>query len=265
MLKGIDISTHNVIANYITAAKSIDFALIKATQGYSVSDNGKYYLFTDSKFKTHMNGFYGSNVDIGVYHYLTANNVQTAREEAEYFCKVIEPYRDRINLWAIVDVEEKKYIPLNNRALLTTIVTAFCQVVESKGFRSMVYTNPDFLTHHMVNIPQYDLWLALWRDVSRVPSIETYPNMKVWQYGLTKINGIFDDVDGNLGFYETESESMLKDRPSGWAEKDWKFATEQGITDGTRPHDPITREEVVVMILRALGVAESTLKGEMKK
>lgn len=42
------------------------------------------------------------------------------------------------------------------------------------------------------------------------------------------------------------------DEPSKWAKVDWKNATKEGIVDGTRPKDKATREEVAVMIMRAL-------------
>mgnify|MGYP001159215432 CR=1 FL=1 len=44
--------------------------------------------------------------------------------------------------------------------------------------------------------------------------------------------------------------------PNGWREefdRARKWVVEQGITDGSRPQDPVTREEVWVMLYRALG------------
>lgn len=40
------------------------------------------------------------------------------------------------------------------------------------------------------------------------------------------------------------------DLPSDWARKDWEEATELGITNGKRPHDNVTREENIVMLMR---------------
>ena len=40
--------------------------------------------------------------------------------------------------------------------------------------------------------------------------------------------------------------------PSAWAEESWDWAIALGITDGTRPQDNITREQVVTMLWRAL-------------
>lgn len=44
-----------------------------------------------------------------------------------------------------------------------------------------------------------------------------------------------------------------KDKPSAWAAELWNRGITLGITDGSRPHDTATREEVVAMVLRAIG------------
>ena len=50
-----------------------------------------------------------------------------------------------------------------------------------------------------------------------------------------------------------------KNIPSEWAEKYWEKAKNLKITDGTRPKEIITREETVVMILRALKLIKEDL------
>ena len=45
-----------------------------------------------------------------------------------------------------------------------------------------------------------------------------------------------------------------KNTPSTWAKEAWEWAKKEKITDGTRPKENITREEVIVMIYRALKV-----------
>ncbi len=42
------------------------------------------------------------------------------------------------------------------------------------------------------------------------------------------------------------------DEPSAWAVEPWKRGIDIGLTDGSRPRDAATREEVVTMILRAI-------------
>lgn len=43
---------------------------------------------------------------------------------------------------------------------------------------------------------------------------------------------------------------MDKDKPSSWAQEAWEWAKKEGITDGTRPKDTPTREEVITMLYR---------------
>ena len=48
-----------------------------------------------------------------------------------------------------------------------------------------------------------------------------------------------------------EGETMDTNTPSDWAKDLWEQGISLGITDGSRPRDPATREEVVAMLLRA--------------
>ena len=41
-----------------------------------------------------------------------------------------------------------------------------------------------------------------------------------------------------------------KTQPSAWAKEAWEWAKKEGITDGTRPKDTMTREEMVTMLYR---------------
>ena len=267
--KGIDVSRWSVISDYKTAAENIEFAVIKATQGRELSGSG--YLFTDSRFAEHLNNFTDKGVECGAYHYLTAATVDEARREAEYFCGVLNRYKSKIKLWAAVDVEEKAFLPLYDKKSLTEIVIAFCQTVKMNGYTPIVYTNPDFLMNHMNNLTQYDLWLALWRNVNNTPSFETYPNMKIWQYtGSGTLGGVTGMVDLNLGFYsdkinedekdmtyekwkeyqaryESEIKSLKCDE---WADEPRKWAVENKISDGTFPKLWVTRQEVWTMLKR---------------
>lgn len=44
--------------------------------------------------------------------------------------------------------------------------------------------------------------------------------------------------------------------PSAWAKADIEEAVKLGISDGTRLHDPVTREEAIVLAMRAAGLAK---------
>lgn len=204
MLKGIDVSTYQGNINWSAVkASDVDFAIVKATQGRAVSSNA--YLFTDRQFANNVVGAHDVGLKVGVYHYLTAKTVKEAQKEAAHFVETIAPYKPRIELWAAVDVEEDKYLP-RNVSTLTAIVDAFCAYVAAEGYRPMLYTNPNYLVNRLGDVSQYDLWLALWRDKSRMPI--GYDNMKIWQYGAESVNGIKGDVDSNFGYFEVAVEDV---------------------------------------------------------
>ena len=52
-------------------------------------------------------------------------------------------------------------------------------------------------------------------------------------------------------FGGTSAFAAAGDKPSKWAEEDWEWAKRNKITDGSRPKDNATREEIVAMIRRA--------------
>lgn len=63
------------------------------------------------------------------------------------------------------------------------------------------------------------------------------------------VQAIARGISKNLGVKYKEEEKSMSDKPSGWA-KNWDKATKEGIVDGTRPKEAVTREEVVEMIYR---------------
>ena len=48
-----------------------------------------------------------------------------------------------------------------------------------------------------------------------------------------------------------EEDKVNRDKPSSWAKEAWEWAKKAGITDGSRPKELATREEIVTMIYRA--------------
>ena len=50
--------------------------------------------------------------------------------------------------------------------------------------------------------------------------------------------------------YTTEVEYMDQVKPARWAEEAWEFCKSKGWMDGTRPEDPVTRQELATVIFR---------------
>lgn len=54
--------------------------------------------------------------------------------------------------------------------------------------------------------------------------------------------------------YDVET---TKDTPSEWADFAWNKAFELGLLDGTRPQDPLTREEFAVVLMKVLNLSSA--------
>ena len=269
MKRGIDVSTYQGVVDWAKVkADGIDFAIIKATQGRS--ETGTYRNFTDSQFVRNIVGAHQAGARCGVYHYLTAQTVSEAMEEAELFLSAVAPYRNIIDLWAVVDVESR-HLP-KDKTLLTQIVNTFCSRMVSAGYRPMVYTNPDFLKNRLNDISYWDMWLALWRNKANVPALSDYPNMKVWQWGAEVVDGVTGKVDANYMIADIEdeeppkSETVVKPNHNGdvnkmdntaseWAAGAVKWCVDNKILLGDQNgdlmlHQPLTREQACLVAQR---------------
>jgi len=64
-----------------------------------------------------------------------------------------------------------------------------------------------------------------------------------WQRFLDIVKSELDKLKGGATVTE-------KNVPSSWAKEAWEWAKKEGITDGTRPKDIMTREEMVTILYR---------------
>lgn len=195
-LNGIDVSYANGKVNW-NAVKTadVDFAMVKASQGKLVA-NANSGAFTDPQFAANMKGAVAAGIPVGVYHYLCAGTLAEAKAEAKYFMSVIEPYRDKISLWAVCDAEEDKYLP-QGKAALTEVIHAFLEAVQQGGFKPMLYSNPNYLVYKLGDVSRWDLWLAYW-NTSEAQAKMYSP--KIWQYGAGTYAGM-KNVDMNYGYF----------------------------------------------------------------
>lgn len=210
MLKGIDVSTvQGTIAWSKVKRAGVDFAMIKASQGRGESATTKNLtVFKDSQFVKNISSAYAAGIACGVYHYFTATTAAEVDREAQFFIDTIRPYRDKISLWAAVDVESEVYLKNLTRIQLTALVSRFLRKVSAAGFAVMLYANPNFLFYRFEPgaFDETPLWLAHW-GVSK-PYAGTNP--KIWQFGAGRIEGIRTEVDHNYGYFLLEDLRLAK-------------------------------------------------------
>ena len=198
MSRGIDVSTHNGFIDWSEMEYKIDFAIIRA--GYSCTADEK----ADRNFK----GCNTYGIPAGAYWFSYATTVDEAKREAVCCCDLLK--RHKIELPIAYDFEydsvayaRKKGVTVSAE-LMCDMAEAFLEVVKTRGYEPMLYTNVDFLNRGFDRIAhKYKLWLAHW-GVDK-PSRHCY----LWQYtdklSLSNIPGVFD---GN------ELQEDIKTKPS---------------------------------------------------
>lgn len=201
MHKGIDVSVdQGAIEWRVVRQAGVDFAMIKATQGRGESPATEHLtVFADSRFDYNLTQAHAAGIKCGVYHYFTARTTEEVDREAEYFLDKIRPHRDKIDLWAAVDVESDKHLAGIDRAGLTALVKRFMRKVKDAGFKPMLYANPNYLVYRYTKnaFAAEDVWLAQWG--ASQPGYDC----AIFQYSAKgRVAGILTDVDLNYGYFD---------------------------------------------------------------
>ncbi len=200
----MDVSKYQTALNY-TAAKiaGITFAMVKATQGHEM--NGNAYLFADSLFTRHVEGFHKVGIPVGAYHFFTARTLEETYKEADFFIETVLPYKDKISLYLACDAENynNKYLTGLSKAQLSSLVNAFCTRVEGAGFRACHYTNTDHISRFIdISKIAYPVWQAHYiKDGFVKRPTDAGANLAIHQYTNTgALPGVIGKYDLNFGY-----------------------------------------------------------------
>lgn len=195
VLNGIDVSVYQGTIDWTKVSKSgVDFAMIRAGyRGYG--DKG--VLVEDSMFSKNVLGAKTNKMDIGIYFYTQAINVEEAKEEAKFVVNLIKKYGIDVKYPIAIDTElsptgtgRADSISKEKR---TEIVKAFCETIKQLGYKPMVYASKYWLYDNLnvQQISQYDTWLAHYTDKTDYKYSYT-----MWQYTSTgNVDGITGNVD----------------------------------------------------------------------
>jgi len=194
---GIDVSRYqgNIDWEQVWDA-GVKFAMIRVG-GRSYGEDGEIY--DDINAQVNYNGAKAAGLDVGVYFFAQAINLEEAREEAEY---VLDKIRDwDLDMPVVYDweyVSSKARTAEVDNDTLTACTLEFCRIIEEAGYEPMVYFNPT-QARSRVNLEalmEYKFWLAMYSERM------TYPyKIDMWQYtDQGTVPGIEGFVDINLFF-----------------------------------------------------------------
>ena len=200
VLKGIDVSVFQGNINWnAVKADGVDFAFIRL--GYRGYTNGAIKL--DTNFHQNIQGAQAAGVRVGVYFYSQAVSRSEAIEEANFCLDELSGYS--LDLPVVFDLEGGANSSYRTYGMSTStavkMVSAFCDTIESGGYKSMYYSYAKFLAEHegmVAQLEDYDLWMAMYYRVPFFPY-----NFQIWQYSASgRVSGIAKEVDMNMMFLD---------------------------------------------------------------
>ena len=206
-LTGVDLSVHNAVTDWAALKEDgIDFVMLRlGYRGYGVG-SGK--LNKDTKFQEYYRAAKDAGLLVGAYFFSQAVSEEEAIEEAILSAQMLEGCELDFPVaydWELIfhDSEGARTdnVPVD---VLTDCCLAFCQQIESYGYRSMIYQNKrtTLFKLDMPRLTDYPFWLAEYGDGP------TYIyDYDMWQYSCTgQVNGIEGNVDLNLCFKDFSRE-----------------------------------------------------------
>lgn len=194
---GIDVSAYQGKIDWAkVAADGVEFAFIRC--GYRTYITGE--LGEDVYFIDNIRGALENGIEVGVYFFSQALNVQEAMEELNYTLGLIQGWD--ITLPVVCDWEQvlahgsRSQSP--NWSLVTDCIIAFCDGLAAAGYQPMTYFNPSmaYLRLDLPRLERFPKWLAHYVDVTNY-----YYDFQIWQYGSSgHVNGIDGRVDMDILF-----------------------------------------------------------------
>jgi len=211
MVKGIDAYNMGVRdANGNIVHTPIDWAKVKQTA------NGAFTMLK-ATLGTEMDWSFLANyaeckrvgMPIGTYHWLYANTVAKAHQEAQYFINAVKGKQFEYPI--MLDIEDDPDCPTLgclDKELLTDIVIAWLTDVQNAGYYVMWYANSDWRKNHLntARLAAFDSMLACY-DGNTPETTDYSKDCGIWQYSskgvLEGISNHYVDLDVAYKDYPT--------------------------------------------------------------
>jgi GH25 family lysozyme M1 (1,4-beta-N-acetylmuramidase) len=193
---GIDVSAHQKDIDWAqVAASGVEFVIIRV--GYRGYTKGTVNL--DNYFEKNIKGALSAGLEVGVYFFSQAINVDEAIEEAEYTLAQIRPYN--LTYPVVFDWEMPASTARTKNVDDETIVAcaaAFCETVKAAGYTPAFYGSKSKVQSlDMGYLADYPFWLAHY--TSKMVASSCRYHYDIWQYTSSgSVPGITGNVDMDI-------------------------------------------------------------------
>lgn len=203
---GIDVSYHQGTIDWTKVKSSgVEFVMLRIGYDYSM----------DTKFTTYLAGAKSVGLDIGVYFYSYADNVQDAINEAKNCVTWLDQYPATFSYPIVYDAEESKI-----SSFAADACAAFCEVLSDSGYYPMIYANTNWLNNVITplsKVSHIEFWQANYRTsysgktpaecaayAENRPALNSYnSNVRMWQCtDGGSVAGISGGVDTNISYVD---------------------------------------------------------------
>ena len=195
---GIDVSSYQENIDWKKVKKEgIEFAILRlGYRGYG--QTGKIVL--DSKFEKNYKEAKEQGIELGVYFFSQAINIQEVKDEANFVLNNLK--NKELSYPVVFDLEKIKNdkARTDNLSLeeITDMTLEFCKIIKENGYEPSIYGNAKTFTTKMKLelFNDYNKWYADYQETPLYPY-----EFNLWQYTETgKVNGITGKVDLNIEF-----------------------------------------------------------------
>lgn len=196
---GIDVSSYQGDINWqLVKEDNVEFAFLRiGYRGYG--EEGK--LCPDENFIANYEAAHDAGIDLGIYFFSQATNVDEAIEEANYVLELLEGRTLEYPIvfdWETVQTGDPEDIPRTEDVMpktLTLSAIAFCETIRDAGYDAMIYTNKKLATikYDLRMLSDYPIWLAYYDT-----ELNYCYDFDIWQYGTGQVDGIEGEVDINI-------------------------------------------------------------------
>lgn len=201
LIRGIDVSRYQTITSWASLSKSVDFVIVKCTEGTTaVSDT----------FQKYFAGAKTAGVLRGTYHFAHPKN--SALTEARHYVAVLKlaGWRNGVDLPPVLDIEATEG---HGKAALTAWVLAFVNEVDrllgltSQFEQCGIYSNNNYLDNLLDGTAALKgrwLWLASWPNRDGPWPASMPAGASLWQWtDRVHVAGVAENTDANVATLAT--------------------------------------------------------------
>lgn len=198
---GLDLSCYNGRIEWDTLREQgLDYVILRVGgRGW-----GSGTIYEDTRFREYFAAAKEVGLNVGVYFYSTATDVEEAIEEAEFIIEKL--HGAALEMPVFFDTEYSGRYPYGRADRLSQaerkeIINAFCTTLQNCGYKTGVYSGVYYIDHELSyrSIAAQTVWIANYTANNALPRVDF--NYDIWQYTESgRVRGVFGPVDINVSF-----------------------------------------------------------------